>query len=452
MTKRPRARRPKKSGADAPRRTSGRAPVAHEPAAPSPYEQPTIRSPRRARLAAASPAAGIGVAANVGVRGIEIVQVVQALDNRVRLIAGKPTVVRVYLDPAAVAASTLVTGEITWRRANSGAFYLAAMNRVRLDQARTPDLNGQRFDFAESLNFLLPADALSVGTIELSLNRINVPGGEKLPLAAQQARTVSFVAAPPLRIRAIGLRYRSVRDPTATITPDAVHFDYLRSYLLRAYPVPALEWSQIVIDGDRLRPLPPPDRQFPSNQSILVNAQLSALRAREISSGTDPRTHYYGLVDNEAGNSFMRGSALYDEATSIFGAVACGPCGVPNGWTGDSDPSFADWYGAHELGHTFQRRHPGFPPYDPVRMTGQPRDGLETSFPYDGGFISSPAQEFVGFDFGDPALGVQMRALPGHIHHDVMTYADSQWLSAYTYEAVHDRLVHEDTALAPPTA
>src|SRR5262245_54687706 len=51
--------------------------------------------------------------ATIGVRGIEVVQVIQAIDNRVRLIAGKPTVVRVYLDPAAIAAPTLVTGEMT---------------------------------------------------------------------------------------------------------------------------------------------------------------------------------------------------------------------------------------------------------------------------------------------------------------------------------------------------
>jgi hypothetical protein len=371
---------------------------------------------------------------------MEIVQVIQTVDNRVRLIAGKPTVVRIYLDPGAVVAPTLVTGEITWRRGSGGASYLAAMNRVRLDPTRTPDLGGQRFDVDESLNFLLPADAVKAGTLEVHLNRINVPGGERLPLAQRPVTTVNFVTAPPLRVRAIGLRYRSAQNPAATITPEAVHFDYLRSYLLRAYPVASLEWSQIVIDGDRLFP------PFPENQSILVNAQLSALRSREISAGTDPRTHYYGLVDNDAGKSFMRGSAVYDRATTIFGAVACGPCGVPNGWTGDSDASFADWYGAHELGHTFQRRHPGFPP------ANQPRDPLETGFPRDwGGLISSPAQEFVGFDIGDPALGVAMRVLPGNIHHDVMTYADSQWLSAYTYEAIHERLLHEDTAFAPPT-
>ena len=116
---------------------------------------------------------------------------------------------------------------------------------------------------------------------------------------------------------------------------------------------------------------------------------------------------------------------------------------MPNGWTGDSDASYADWYGAHELGHTFQRRHPGFP-------TGkQDPDPDEPGFPYPNGLITTvPDNRFVGFDVGDPGLPMPMRALPGDVHHDVMTYADSQWLSAYTYEAIHDRLVDEEVQLA----
>ena len=130
----------------------------------------------------------------------------------------------------------------------------------------------------------------------------------------------------------------------------------------------------------------------------------------------------------------MRGSAVYDEATAVFGMVACGPCGVPDGWVGDGDASFADWYGAHEIGHTFQRRHPGFP-------GSQPRDPLETRSPILRASSAPTDQVFVGFDIGDPALGLPMTALPGNIYHDVMTYADSQWLSAYTYEGIHDRLL-----------
>jgi hypothetical protein len=373
---------------------------------------------------------------------MEITQVIQALDNSVRLIAGKPTVVRVYLDPAVLGDATLVTGEMTWRRGSGGASYLPAMNRVRLDPVRTPDVQGQRFSLTESLNFRLPEEAVGAGDLELQLNRIQVPGGEKLPLTSQPMTTVNFKSTPPLRVRVIGLRYKSVHNPPAIVTPDALHFAYLRSYFRRAYPVAALEWSQIVIDGDNLVPLPPPSTEFPEAQSILVNAQLSALRSSEVSAGVDSRTHYYGLVERDKGGSFMRGSAVYNETTKIFGLVACGPCGVPKGWTGDFDESFADWYGAHELGHTFQRRHPGFP------KNVQPKDDLEQTWPYEDGRISTPDQKFIGFDVGDPELGLPMSVLRGDIYHDVMTYADSQWLSAYTYEAIHDRLIYEDTALA----
>ncbi|WP_201271322.1 hypothetical protein [Sinorhizobium medicae] len=376
-------------------------------------------------------------------RGIEVVQVIQSLDNDVLLVAGKPTVVRVYIDPSGLGAAANLTGELMWRRGDGGANYLPAMNRVRPDPARTPDLQAQRFDITQSLNFRLPGEATRAGILELKLNRLGVPGGDPAALAQQIALTIEFVRSPPLRVRAVGLRYDSVRNPPQVITPQAIHFEYLRSYLMRSYPVAELTWSQIVVDGNNLVPLATA-REFPANQSIIANAQLSAIRAREVTGGMDARTHYYGLVDNESGLSFMRGSALYDERAAVFGMVACGPCGVPNGWTGDFDASFADWYGAHELGHTFQRRHPGFP------VGVQPPDGLgDWPDEYEHGRISPPTQKYVGFDIGDPALGIPMKALSGEIHHDVMTYADSQWLSAHTYEAIHKQLLFEDQALEP---
>src|SRR5262249_50799570 len=116
--------------------------------------------------------------------------------------------------------------------------------------------------------------------------------------------------------------------------------------------------------------------------------------------------------------------------------VASGPVGVPNGFAGDHDASYADWYGAHELGHTFGRYHPGFPP-------GK-QDASDANFPYAGGCISPPDGKFAGFDVGDPALNLPMVALAGIDHHDVMTYADDQWLSPYTYKAILDRLIAEE--------
>jgi hypothetical protein len=402
----------------------------------SPYERP------RRRHRVAPEALGAFPAQQAAVRGTEVVQVIQTVNNDVRLVADKATVVRVYLDTAKFSAPTTVTGELAWRRNAGGASFLTAMNQLSIDPAAAPSLQQQRFDLTQSLNFLLPGQAVAPGPLTLRLNRIDALGGQNLALEGQPDKTVTFVAAPPLRVKAIGLRYKSVRTGQI-ITPQAVHFDYLHSYLRRAYPVATVQWSQTVIDGNHLNPLPLPDKGFDANQSMITNAQLLAVRESEVSAGTDPRTHYFGLVDDEHGYSFMRGSALYDEQTTIFGQVACGPCGAGNGFAGDTDASYADWYGAHELGHTYQRRHPGFPP------SQQPRDPLETTFPYPNGFISDPDQRLVGLDIGDRALGVPMRALPGNVYHDVMTYADYQWLSAYTYQAIHDRLIYEDSALAP---
>ncbi len=152
----------------------------------SPYDRP--RRPRRALGAEL----GAGGAAELAVRGTEVVQVIQALDNRVRLVAGKPTVVRVYLDVDAFSAPTTVTGELTWRRGNGGVSFLAAMNRVLVDPANRPNLQQQRFDIAKSLNFILPPTALT-GTLTLRVNRVNVVGGQTLTLAAQPVTTVTFI-------------------------------------------------------------------------------------------------------------------------------------------------------------------------------------------------------------------------------------------------------------------
>ena len=101
---------------------------------------------------------------------------------------------------------------------------------------------------------------------------------------------------------------------------------------------------------------------------------------------------------------------------------------------GDFDASFADWYGAHEIGHTCQRRIRAFRPPARTKPTW--------IFPIPG-LISPPGGVMVGLDMGDAALGLPMQALPGTTHHDIMTYEDRQWLSPYTYQAIHAELVRE---------
>jgi hypothetical protein len=372
----------------------------------------------------------------VVLRGIEVTQCVQDMQHSVSLIADKATVVRLYVDPASLGKAATVTGELAWTT-GGGETYLPAMNKVRIDPAANLTLNDQRADIEHSLNFRLPPQAVQAGTLNLRLTRIFVPAGGDLPVGNGAALSVTFRPAAPLRIRAIGLRYSG---PTGPVAPAAVHFAYFRSYLIRAYPAARVEWSQIVVDANFGRPFINPVEGHPEivTTADLANAQIAAIRAQEVSGGIDSRTHYYGLVDdnNDTVNTFVRGKAFTIPSGAQPDVVASGPVGVPRGFAGDRDASYADWYSAHELGHTFGRRHPGFPPANQA-----PND---PNFPYPNGFISTPDQRYVGIDVGDPELGLPMKALPGLIYHDVMTYANDQWLSAYTYEGIFARLASED--------
>ncbi|MFL6333272.1 MAG: hypothetical protein ACJ754_08030 [Pyrinomonadaceae bacterium] len=119
---------------------------------------------------------------------------------------------------------------------------------------------------------------------------------------------------------------------------------------------------------------------------------------------------------------FMRGGASGLPDVPDPTAVASGPAGDPEGgW--DTDGSYGDWYGAHELAHTFGRLHPGF-------CDGNSEDDAE--FPFKDGQLSNGNGAFVGFDIGDEQHGIPMQALPGSRWHDVMTYCERQWISSYT--------------------
>ena len=392
------------------------------------YDRVPVRRPRRIEYAA-------GAVQGVGVEAIEICQSVQGDDNSVALVALKPTLVRVYLDQSSVANSVRLRGELVWRTtANGPDSYLPAINEITLDPGDGQSLRAKRTNLRHSLNFRLPEAALRPGTLYLDVIRLTQTGGRDQPCSGVTSITAEFLPAPPMRVRCIGLRYRD-SSTGQTFTPDAIHFAYLRSWLRRAYPVPDVIWSQIVLDADFEAP-------FQQATPILANAQLAAIRNSEINSGTDPRTHFYGLVDDANGVHFMRGRASGIPDVPQPDTVASGPCGIPNGFAGDTDLSYADWYGAHELGHTFGRYHPGYP-------IGS-QDASDPTFPYANGQISNTDGKYVGYDMGDPALGLEPRVLDGTTHHDVMTYAPRQWVSAYTYEAIRQRLAAEDRHFAPP--
>jgi hypothetical protein len=358
--------------------------------------------------------------------GIEVTQVIQDMNHSVKLIAGKATVVRVYLSYPNTPAIT-VRGEMALSRtAGGGAVIIPSLNAVTLDPSQVGQLDTKRRDVSLSLNFLLPAAQTSNESLFITLSGLtDMSTGRAVDVSLLNARkNVTFTVSPPLRIRILGMRH-IYGTPASFQVPSVLDFGLIYSWLRRAYPVAEVISSQAIVDANATPPF-----EYPQ-----INAQIAAIRALDMSAGADTRTHYYGLVSD--GGRFMRGGGAVP-ATPDPGAVGSGPTGPDSrGW--DFDGSYGDWYTGHELGHTLGRDHP----VHGKECSGTLYAPKDSSYPFFSGQLSNADDAFVGFDVGDPAFGLPMVALPGTIWHDVMTYCRNIWLSSYTYEGIRTRLVAE---------
>jgi hypothetical protein len=231
-----------------------------------------------------------------------------------------------------------------------------------------------------------------------------------------------------MRVRIIGLEYPTGTPPNVVQNPpQPIDFTLLKSWLTRAYPIGQLISSEETIPAADTWP-------FTCDQS---NAQLTALRNLEVGNGTvDSRTHYIALVSNAGG--YMRG------CSSLPGFVSSSPTGPTNGGLlpvnigTDNDGSFGDWYGGHELAHSYDRFHPGF-------CNGNSAD--DPSFPYPNGQLSTNDGNYTGLDVGDAGNSIPATVLPGAADFDIMTYCNQpQWLSSYTYKGVMSWLNQENPA------
>jgi hypothetical protein len=359
--------------------------------------------------------------APVQVDAIEVTQGIQDLAHSIPLLAGKRTVVRVYLSHPESPGIT-VRGEIAVRRGPADVpFVIESENVAVLEPAEAGNLPIKREDVDRSLNFVLPATQEGPLGIELASITNTVTNGD-VAVSGDRRPAVWFHASAPLRLRIIGFRY--TQDGVAYV-PTPLDFALLESWLRRAYPAGLLIVTTAIADATAAVPF----------DCGAINAQLAAMRVLDMDSGGDERTHYYGLVSD--GGFFMRGCAGVPAEPSPD-SVGSGPTG-PATWGWDNDGSYGDWYGGHELGHTYGRRHPGF--------CGETQSDLD-NYPFENGQLANGNDSFIGFDVGDPANGIPMEALPGTQWHDVMTYCDRQWLCAYTYLGIRRRLEAED-ALGP---
>jgi hypothetical protein len=383
------------------------------------------------------------------VLGFEATQVVQNVPSSVPLVANKPTLVRVYL--SATGSTSRVTGVrgtlFAYRPLNGhldrgpplqGSVH--SSNVISVDT--TTDLKAQRLNLGSSLNFELPTDWISEGAVHFELT-LDVDGSPSSPVGIPcdgcnniffngMPVFVDFVAMPVFRLRIVGLQYtlpNDHRNPPVLQAPRPLDFGLFQSWVRRAYPAGDFEVSTSTVTSSRAWP-------FDCNAA---NAQLSAIRSTEVGNGRDPHTHYVALVINTGG--FMRGCASGVPDSPDTSVVASSPTGDtgsgarPINVPGDTDGSFGDWYGGHELAHEFGRKHPGF-------CNNNSSD--DSSFPNPNGQISDNLQTHVGLDKGDALNAVSQKVISPFAF-DIMTYCNQpQWFSAYNYLGVLQRLRAEN--------
>jgi hypothetical protein len=368
--------------------------------------------------------------------GIEVTQGIQNLANSVPLVSNKPTLVRVYLS-ALGTTRVKVAGAIAFAIGNSKPQSVTGDTTALIDPSANNDLGERRKDMGQSLNFLLPPQMVpKAGDLVISVSSLtdSDPNGPTLLCVncATLSVTKSLQDVPPLRVRIIGLRYRLADQ--SVVSPSASDYELIESWLKRAYPVSSVLLSHDILDSNKAWPID-------CNDAI---DQVGAVRAQEMSAQRfDPLTHYYALVADNGGKNFMRGCSNQPVDDPDPGSVGSGPTGRPAdspNFNWDKDDSYGDWYTGHELGHTFGRQHPGY--------CGQPRE--DNNVPDEFLAHSTDATDFAGWDGGLTGhLDVSVRFLPGRTYTDIMTYCQFEWLSAYTYAGILQRLLLENTIFGP---
>ncbi len=375
--------------------------------------------------------------------GLEVTQAVQDLDNSVVLVTDKRTFVRFHVRSLAHGDQGPVTARLYGSR---GGTSLGDIPPNNAGGAITVQGLPDRTVLEETFYFDLPSSWLH-GTVQLTAI-VN----EDYDLAETdyannvEVRTVTFEDSPEMNVLLVDICY-DLSGTTYHVRDDDRRA--LASWLRRAYPIDRLNvWWGVVetcYDGavDTNGNLTMPN-------SSEVNEMLEWNHSRGVlGSSEDPYTRYYGMANTAGG--FMRGAGQRP------GTVACGPAGAPGVGSWDSDGSMADWYGGHELAHTYNQVHTRGTNPAPCGVCSTNacgpwgRCGCEAgaTVHYTNGQISPNQDPYAsntlyGFD-------VETLAIYPSDWVDVMTYCPWEWVSDYTYEGIRNRMIAESGTLAAQT-
>ena len=237
------------------------------------------------------------------------------------------------------------------------------------------------------------------------------------------------VSSPLIEIRGIPFTVGS-----NTFVPTQLDYDLLWSWLQRVYPTGQIIGTISTDTGISY------DHRPDCHE---VNSDLFSRWITDVlfDFSVDPDTRYIGVVTDA--NGFVRGCS----PGAPVATVASGST-LTRDWGWDFDGSFTDWYGGHEIAHTYGRDHPGYADTSDgncIRddsLQGPSSGAIDEDYPYGGGLISGGLH--FGFDVGDPGNSISPDVKIPSTWTDVMTYRCFQWMSDYTYKGIMNQLGYQD--------
>ncbi|MGH9894027.1 MAG: hypothetical protein ACREA0_19015, partial [bacterium] len=338
-------------------------------------------------------------------------------DNSIQLVAGKPTVVRLYVDYDATSGLTPIStlsGSLTvWNAAGS--------NTLNPIEPITPrrDSSIDRGSRTHTLNFLIP-EAQSLGEVNLLATVFDA--FDPTQMSAPLESTVQYLQQPALRVLAVGIEYTGddvVDDatPEDLAAPSETEFVDTFSFLDLVYPIP-----EVMITDYR---------------TMEYDEDVES----DINEGCDKLGDMKDALADFVGDSDDVVYGLFGPGLNTGSVGGCGGGGVGVGRV------FAAGLAAHEIGHALGRKHA---PCDNVTRCATPRNA-DDSYPVYSGYDSDSIGEY-GFD-PTTTLGTVKRPAT---YHDFMGYSPNNWISPYTYKALMSAIpgspVSGGAAIASSTA
>ncbi len=319
-------------------------------------------------------------------------------NNSIRLVAGKPTAVRLYVDYDASSGLPLIgtlSGEL---QVSSGGTVTTLPPLEGIAPRRDSTIERGRRD--HTLNFLIPEN-LCQGVVDLTARVFNA--FDTTQFSGYFVRTLTFESFPDLPILAVGIEYTGddVSDPAALAAPTMADFTSLFGFTEAVYPIPSVTITNYV--------------------TMTYDEDVQS----DINEGCDKLGDLKDTVADMRGDSDDIVYGLFNSGLDTGSVGGCGGGGAAVGGIG------AQGTAAHEIGHALGRKHA---PCDNVTRCAEPKN-TDDNYPDYSGYNSDSIGEF-GFDTRNALGAVQDPA----VAHDMMGYSGSRWISPYTYKALMSRI------------